>query len=52
LGFPKDIYLAGHLSGLFLVAGTKFGFSVGVIRSLVLRLTQHRQDSKHVSERT
>jgi hypothetical protein len=46
LGFPKDIYLAGYLSGLFLVAGAKFGFSVGVIRSLVFRIARHLQGSK------
>jgi len=51
LGFPKDLYLAGYLSGLFLVAGTKFGFSVWVIRSLVFRLAYHLQDSKSPSEK-
>lgn len=45
LGFPKDLNLAGYLSGLFVVAGLKFGFSLWVIRNLVFPLAYHLRES-------
>jgi hypothetical protein len=50
LGFPRDINLAGYVSGLFIVAGVKLGFSVWVIRSLISPLVRRSQDSKSESE--
>jgi glycosyltransferase involved in cell wall biosynthesis len=35
LGFPKDLETAGFVSGLFCVAGVKFGITVEVLRHLV-----------------
>lgn len=51
LGFPKDAKLAGYLSGLFVVAGLKFGFSLWLIRGLVFPLAHHLQDSNSSSSK-
>ena len=45
LGFPRDLEFAGYVSGLFVAAGLKFGFSLWVIQSLVLPLVHHWRDS-------
>lgn len=34
LGFPKDAELVGYLSGLFVLAGLKLGFSWYLLRSV------------------
>jgi len=41
LGAPATKELTGYMVGLFLMAGLKFGFSLGVIRSLVFPLVRH-----------
>lgn len=51
LGFPKDTKLAGYISGLFIVAGLKFGLFLWVIRSLVFPLAYHLHDSNPSSEK-
>lgn len=45
LGFPKDLEFTGYISGLFVVAGLKFGFSLWAIRSLVVPLVSYLRDS-------
>jgi hypothetical protein len=32
LGFPKEFYMIGYLSGLFVVSGMKFGVSLWLVR--------------------
>jgi hypothetical protein len=32
LGFPKESYMIGYLSGLFVVSGIKFGISLWLVR--------------------
>jgi len=41
LGAPATHELTGYMVGLFLMAGLKFGFSLWLIRSLVLPLINH-----------
>jgi hypothetical protein len=41
LGTPATQELAGYMIGLFLMAGLKLGFSLGMIRSLVFPLIRH-----------
>lgn len=45
LGFPKDAYLAGYLSGLFVVAGLKLGFAWWIIRRLAAAMDSRVRNS-------
>src|ERR1700726_4147075 len=40
LGFPKESYMIGYLSGLFIGSGIKFGISLWVIRIIFRSLLQ------------
>jgi hypothetical protein len=46
LGAPATHELTGYMVGLFLTAGLKFGFSLWVIRSLVIPLFRHIRHSR------
>lgn len=45
LGFPKDGYLAGYISGLFVVAGLKVSFSWWIIRRLAAAIDSRVRNS-------
>jgi hypothetical protein len=40
LGFPKESYMIGYLSGLFVVSGIKFGISLWLVR-IIFRSLLH-----------
>lgn len=45
LGFPRDVNLAGYLSGLFFVAGLELGFSWWIIRRLAAAIDSRVRNS-------
>jgi hypothetical protein len=45
LGTPATRELTGYMVGLFLIAGLKLGFSLGIIRSLAFLLIRHIRHS-------
>lgn len=45
LGLPKDAYLVGYLSGLFVVAGLELGFSWWIIRRLAAAIDSRVRNS-------
>jgi len=49
LGAPETRELTGYMIGLFLVAGLKLGFSLGIIRSLAFALIGHIRHSNSSS---
>jgi hypothetical protein len=49
LGAPATPELSGYMVGLFLMAGLKLGFSLGIIRSLAFPLLRHIRDSNSSS---
>lgn len=49
LGAPGTLELTGYMVGLFLVAGLKLGFSLGIIRCLAFPLIRHIRRSNSSS---
>jgi hypothetical protein len=49
-GFPKDAHLAGYISGVFVVAGLKFGFSWWVICSLASPIVSRLRNAHYPIE--
>lgn len=49
LGAPATRELTGYIVGLFLMAGLKLGFSLGMIRSLAFPLIRHIRHSNSSS---
>src|SRR5260370_31345267 len=49
LGAPATRELTGYMVGLFLMAGLKLGFSLGIIRNLAFPLIRHIRHSNSSS---